>query len=436
MIRPLPVVALTLLASMFPACGPKLTPDEKAVRHVLSDYTGALKRGDFASAYALLSQASQRNITPTEFAGGWTKNLTSFEIVKFSVQHASVLHLDQGDYATAVVLRLDLDHETRKKQEDRFDYHLRKESGRWRILRTTELDNKLATLLAEGDTVAVGHLAAICVQVDPVVASTPAEYIEKRKAEWEQRAASTIVFQSSGSGQPKGSPKSVDVNVTGTNFDGYNFIINYVVKNVSRAPVGDIEVRAVFRSPGAKEVLDERTDYIHDELRPAYSRAGSISYYRENDSVREVAADLYVSVDNSDWKTIQNDIVLVVPSVSDVVRISVTSSSFERTMASTWAEYIYTARLDYRITNTSQTSLDYLEVKVVWKSVASGEVVDEESDYIIGSSSTPLAPGESRSGYITCGKGYPASTRAVNADIYLARFYNEYELIRQGVPVR
>ncbi|MBA7515132.1 hypothetical protein ES705_07170 [subsurface metagenome] len=65
-------IIITIL--IFYGCGEKLTSSQKEVKDVLSDYTNALKKGDFATAYNYVAQVSKDHIALAEFTNTWTKN--------------------------------------------------------------------------------------------------------------------------------------------------------------------------------------------------------------------------------------------------------------------------------------------------------------------------------------------------------------------------
>jgi len=124
------------------------------------------------------------------------------------------------------------------------------------------------------------------------------------------------------------------------------------------------------------------------------------------------------------------------PSITDDIRFEITGTSYERSMGADLAGYIYVGRIDFKITNTSKQPIKRLEVKAVWLKRGTSEVWDETRDYFLSTGDVPLKPGFSKSGYITSGKGIRGAYPDLVADIYVARYYGRYEIVREGLRVK
>jgi len=124
-------------------------------------------------------------------------------------------------------------------------------------------------------------------------------------------------------------------------------------------------------------------------------------------------------------------------SIVAVLKFEVTSTSFDQALAATMASYIYVARIDFKVTNTGETSIERLVFKAVWRDLQTQEFVNEGETYVVNSGETPMKPGESRSGFLVCGIGDAhGSRRAREADILVSSLGDKFELVRKGIKVK
>jgi hypothetical protein len=82
------------------------------------------------------------------------------------------------------------------------------------------------------------------------------------------------------------------------------------------------------------------------------------------------------------------------------------------------SEFMWSARVDYRIKNVSSQILKDLQIRCVW-SLLNSEILDQSSDHLIGYGDVPLGAGQTKSSFIRCGKGYTTAKVPVKVDIYL-----------------
>jgi hypothetical protein len=99
------------------------------------------------------------------------------------------------------------------------------------------------------------------------------------------------------------------------------------------------------------------------------------------------------------------------------VKVEVVGKSFDTTK-NTAGENMLVARVDYRVRNVSKEPLKVVQLKFVWSS-PSGELLDQETEYVVGSVDLPLAPQQIKSGFTHCGIGYSYRRVPVKVDIYL-----------------
>lgn len=419
---------------IFIDCGEKLTTDQKAVKKVLTDYTNALKKGNFAAAYNYISSISREYISLAEFANTWTKNLTAEGIGRFKVENVAIVEMQSKIYATAIINREWFSHADNKKGTFRIDYHLIRENGYWRILRTNEIDNKIKTLWNKGEKKRAKELAELCMKIDPFTATSAEQYIAQLfETKSQPTTTSTDVVSKSSI-----SSKDIKFTIRNKGYDGSSFFIEYSITNNSQSPIKRLKAKAVWREPDVEEILAERTDYLvfygDIPLEKGYSKTGKLTYWASKE-ISKVKADLYLSINDSDWQLIEHGVLVSIPSIAKDIRFEIIKTSYQQSMASDLTSYIYVGRIDFRITNISGNTIDRLIVKVVWFERTSGEILDEDATYVIGYGDTPLSPGTSKSDYITSGKGLKGRYPDLVADIYVARYDDKYELLRKGVRI-
>jgi hypothetical protein len=424
-------IIITIL--IFYGCGEKLTSSQKEVKDVLSDYTNALKKGDFATAYNYVAQVSKDHIALAEFTNTWTKNLTEFEIKRFSVENIAILEFQSKVYATAIMKREYITLADNKNRDQRLDYHLFKESGSWRILRQVELDRKIKAYWQQGEKSKANDLAMICIKIDPLTATSVEEYITQLMTS-RQIVTPTPTSQKIS----KVSKNDISFKIKKKEYDGSNFLIEYSVTNNSQFPIERLSVKAVWQKPDVDEILKERTDYIvsygDTPLEKGYTKTGELTYWTLKE-ISKVKADLYISIDDSDWELIKKDILVSIPSVAKDIKFEITKISYDRTLAADFTSHINVGRIDYKITNVSNKPIDRLKVKVVWFKSGTTEVFDETERYLIYSGDIPLKPGSSKSDYITSGTGLRGGYPDLTADIYVSKYYDKYEIVRKGVRI-
>ena len=94
----------------------------------------------------------------------------------------------------------------------------------------------------------------------------------------------------------------------------------------------------------------------------------------------------------------------------------------------TWSgEQLLVGRVDYKVTNISKKDLDPITIIFVWKNSQTGEIFDENTEYI----NEKLSPNKTIVNYKTSGKGYPNSTSfpyKVTLDIF-------YEVDKERIPI-
>jgi|GEM_PF-4678944 len=426
------VIVSTLI---FLCCGEKLTPDQKAVNDVLTDYTNALKKGDFPTAYGYIAQVSKNHISVAEFANIWTKELKDGKIGNFSIQNISIIAIQSKIYATAIIRREWISYETNEKGVAGIDYHLCKDVDTWRILRTLELNEKIMAFWNKGEKKKAEELAELCMKIDPFKATSVEQYIAQLYETGSQPVTTSIGVVSKSSI----SSKDIPLTIKNKGYDGDRFFIEYSVTNNSQLPIKRLIAKAVWQKPDATEILDERTDYLvsygDTPLEKGYSKTGELTYWPSKE-ISKVHVDLYVSIDDAGWELIQKDILISIPSIAEDIKFEIIKTSYDRTLASDLISHIYVGRIDYKVTNTSSESIDKLMVKVVWYKSGTSEVFDETERYLIYSGDVPLKPGGSKSDYITSGTGLRGGYPDLTADIYVSKYYDKYELIRKGVNIR
>ena len=110
-------------------------------------------------------------------------------------------------------------------------------------------------------------------------------------------------------------------------------------------------------------------------------------------------------------------VVLKVQKLTESVKVELVGKSFD-TAKNTAGENMLVARLDYRVRNVSKEPLKTVQLKFVWSS-SSGELLDQETEYVVGSGDVPLAPQQTKSGFTHCGVGYSYRRVPVKVDVYL-----------------
>jgi hypothetical protein len=94
----------------------------------------------------------------------------------------------------------------------------------------------------------------------------------------------------------------------------------------------------------------------------------------------------------------------------------------------TWSgDQLLVGRIDYKITNISKNDLDRINLVFVWKNSQTGEIFDENEEYI----SEKISPNKVIVDYKTSGKGYTNSTSfpfKMTLDVF-------YEIDEERIPI-
>lgn len=103
--------------------------------------------------------------------------------------------------------------------------------------------------------------------------------------------------------------------------------------------------------------------------------------------------------------------------VSDLAKLEVVSTQFDLATSEDYRDML-SARINFRVKNTSSEPIQSIDVKCVWFSL-NGEQLDQSTEYVIGYGDVPLGVGQFKTGFIRCGKGYSNGRVQVKVDVYL-----------------
>jgi len=239
-----------------------------------------------------------------------------------------------------------------------------------------------------------------------------------------------------------------------TSMGGSSLYTPYLKLNVTNqktSSVSRVVLKVVFYDEAKKSLWSDETEYLvsssDDPLKSGYKKTAYVRSsvgYRSQPSVSSlpsVTADVYIN--DQYYGSIAVNCSYSETSVSQKLTKNTTSGSSTTTefdtddpfgvkvTAAYWTAYtgytgqtLYVPYVKVQVTNQQSTPASKINVKVVFIDDKEKSVWDDEKDYLITSSDTPLKVGYNKTAYIRAAVGYTrqistSSLPAVTAEVYV-----------------
>jgi hypothetical protein len=216
--------------------------------------------------------------------------------------------------------------------------------------------------------------------------------------------------------QPAVFPWNVSFQVTDTKVDGRQLTLNVAVRNKATVVWDSPFIKLSLKQAG--KVIEHGSALLPD-MRPGEQSITAIKIFLDA-ALQETATyelDVFYTGAHGDMQLSQNvPVKFAVPKLIDSLKFEVVRASFDRAASQDLKDFL-AARIDYRIKNIGSEPVKDLSIRCVWFSLT-GELLDQSTDYAVGYGDVPLAPGQTKSGFIRCGQGYDVKV-PVRADIFV-----------------
>lgn len=238
-----------------------------------------------------------------------------------------------------------------------------------------------------------------------------------------------------------------------TGFGGSTLYVPYVKVNVTNKKteaVSKITVKVVFYDETEKSIMSDETSYLvsssDDPLKPEYSKTAfikaSVGYRSKlNESkLPTITAEVYVNdmlygqveiAKTYNEKTVSqfltgeqsaNETETPTFETNDPFGVVITASYWGANTGYT-GQTLYVPYVKVKVTNQQESPAEKIVVKAVFLNESDQSVLDDESDYLISYSDTPLKTGYNKTSYMRAGVGYKRQIPTENLPTVKAEIY-------------
>jgi hypothetical protein len=375
------------------------TADDETIEKICRKFYEALSAQDGKSIYELLPEPCKKALKVQDiFIDGAKYEFEDLESVKYK----------NGGYGQSAMATV------KRRFEDRYGTHdgLRdlkfvKESGSWKFFPATDIAKKIVNEFTKsGLNDQVNADIQLLRDGDPFVV-LDTNNTNAFEAIYKFDQGQVAVF-----------PWDVEFAVTSNKIDGMMLILNYSIRNKSStawvSPLLDFRLKQ-----GGKIVLTGND--LLPNVQPDQQLERSTTLFLAGEPQETLKYDLDVSSSGGFDKSIpliQNiPLEFKVHAVLELAKLEVLSTQFDTATSVDFRDML-SARINYRVRNTSSEPIKSLDVKCVWYSM-NGEQLDQSTEYVVGYGDVPLGVGQFKTGFVRCGTGYRNARVPVKVDVYL-----------------
>ena len=374
--------------------------DDQAIEKLCKEFYDGLSSQNAKSISGLLSESCKKSLNPEDiFVEGAKYDFENLESVQY--QNGKL-----GMSALAKVRRRVQSNLT-GSQEGMRDLKFVKESDGWKYFPVNDLAKKIVSEFTKS-----GFTDQLNIDIQLLRDGDPFTGWNK-----DNTNAFKAIFKFD-QGRDGVFPWDLEFVMVSNTIDGMTLVLNYSVRNKSSTPWPSPLLEFKLKR-GGKIVLSGNDLLPNVQSGQEFQR--STSFFLATQPQETIKYDLDVSYPDG----FQNNIQLVqniplevkVHPVSELVKLEVISTQFDLATSEDFRDML-SARINYRVKNTSSEPIQHLDVKCVWYSMT-GEQLDQSTEYVIGYGDVPLGVGQFKTGFIRCGKGYSNSRVPVKVDVYL-----------------
>ena len=232
-----------------------------------------------------------------------------------------------------------------------------------------------------------------------------------------------------------------------TGLGGSTLYVPYVKVNVTNKKaeaVSKITVKVVFYDETEKSIMSDETSYLvsssDDPLKPEYSKTAfvkaSVGYRSKLSESKLPAITAEVYVNDMLYGQVEIAKTYSEKTVSQFLTGEQTSAETEMPVfdvvitASYWGantgytgQTLYVPYIKVKVTNQQEKAAEKIVVKAVFLNESDQSVLDDESDYLVSYSDTPLKTGYNKTSYMRAGVGYKRQIPTENLPTVKAEIY-------------
>jgi hypothetical protein len=375
------------------------TADDQDIAKLCKQYSDAQSSRDTNAVYALFSDFVKTNLTPqTLFIDGAIYDFENLESVRYR----------NGNLGKSALAKVKRKAQTPSgMQESVRDLYFIKSGDSWKLFPVLDLARKII-----GEYAPTGFSDQIDSDLQ-ILRDGDAFNV------WDQNNTNAFAAAFKLAQHRDGIfPWDLEFSVESNHMDNLIFVVDYRIRNNSPLnwPSSLLEFRL---KQGGDMVLT--ADDILSNVPSGQAAQQSVSFLLHSPPQADTQYTLDVGCPlgaQRQLPLVQNVPVDVkVHSVSEIAKFEALGTQFEL-VTNEDSQKMYSARIDFRVTNTGSEPIQNLDVQCYWYTLT-GEPLDRSTDYLIGPAEAPLEAGQSRSGTIRCNKGDANAKIPVKADIYL-----------------
>lgn len=395
-VRPKPVAAAPAPP---PAAFAPQTSDDQEIARLSKEYSDAEASRDTNGVYALFSETVKTNLNPQNlFIDGAPFDFEKLESVRYR-------NGGLGKSAQATVKRRA--QTGLGTQENVRELQFVKEAGRWRLFPVLDLAKK-----AVNDFASAGFSAAVDRDLDLLRAGDAfngwdANETNAFEAAFKLAQHRDGIF-----------PWDLDFSVESNRLDNLILAVSYRIRNRSAVAWNSPLLEFHLKQNGQTLLT---ADDILPDVPAGQSAQHSVSFLL----AKPLLQTTQYTLDISHPLGLQHQLPLVqdvpvearVPLIAELAKLEVTGTQFDAVTNNDNLKQL-AARINFRVTNIGAEPIQNLDVECFWCNFT-GEPLDQATEYLVGPGEPPLATGQSRTGWVRCGKGDAKVKTPVKADLYL-----------------
>jgi hypothetical protein len=390
--------------------------DDQAIEKLCKGFYDGLSSQDAKSIYGLLSESCKKALSPQDIIIDGSKY--DFENLE-SVQYQNG---NLGKSALAKVKRR-VQSNFAGTQEGLRDLKFVRETDGWKLFADDDLAKKIVNEFTKsGFTDQVNADIQLLRNGDAFVA-------------WDKNNTNAFeaIFKFD-QGRAGFFPWNLEFAVVSNRVDGMMLVLDYSIRNKSSTPWPSPLLEFNLKRSG--KIVLSGNDLLPN-VQGGQELQRSTTFFLAGEPQQTSKYDLDVSYPDG----LQNNIQLAqninlefkVRPVSELAKLEVVSTQFDLATSEDYRDML-SARINFRVKNTSSEPIQSLDVKCVWYSLT-GEQLDQSTEYVIGFGDVPLGVGQFKTGFIRCGKGYRNARVPVKVDVYLESG-EKSSLVTKGLVIK
>jgi hypothetical protein len=381
-----------------------VSEDDKAIEALCRAMYERANEKDFDSMYQMLASPCKAVLTAAELGNAWTSGGGSYRFVGME----SITYPDgaSGNLARAWVRRVG-QSQTATGEGVR-EFKCVKEPEGWKLFRDVECIEKIVAEVSRA-----GFSEGVRSNIQNFCST---DLFEKWPAN--ETNSFEMMYANVHPGVKEVFPWNLSFFVATNSVEPYLLKLGFSIRNAADHAWEDPGLSLELKH-GGKVVLDQFV--LLSSVGAGSEVSREISFFIKDPLQETTRYELDVSYklagQDKCFLAVNVPVEFKVQKLTELVKFEVVRKLFDITKSDS-GEDMLVARLDYRVTNVGREPLKRVELKFVWSSLT-GDVIAQTTEYAVGYGDLPLAPRQTKSSFVQCGKGYILRRVPVKVDIYL-----------------